>query len=346
MIRFYCNQEKRVKSVFFKLIEVSSADANHITANIFDSLEKAAIPINNMIGFAADTTNVMFGSHHSVTTLLKEKIPNLFTMKCLCHSAHLCASHACEKLPRSVEDMVRDTYSYFSHSAKRLTEFAKFQHFAEVEPHKILKHSQTRWLSLQMCVSRIIEQWDTLQAFFAHQSMTERLVAAENLSSAFKNPILKLYFYFLEGALPKFTKFNKLFQSEFPNLHCLTSELVVLYKSLLSCYMTNTYIRSMTLDKIDPTSRNHMLPLTSISLGHTASSFMAKPELLAKKAEVRSFLEHCQSFLIEAALQVKNRFPINDPILSSLTFLDPPALSVTQCSSHKCSLKVQHNQTC
>ena len=110
-------------------------------------------------------------------------------MKCLCHSAHLCASHACEKLPRIVEDVVRDTYSYFSHSVKRLAEFAKFQHFTE--PHKILKPAQTRWLSLQMCVKRILEQWDALKLFFVQQAATERLVAAENLASAYKNPIFK-----------------------------------------------------------------------------------------------------------------------------------------------------------
>ena len=58
------------------------------------------------------------------------------------HSAHLCASHACEKLPRAIENVVRDVYSYFSHSAKRLAGFQKFQLFAQVEPHKILKPAQ------------------------------------------------------------------------------------------------------------------------------------------------------------------------------------------------------------
>ena len=28
--------------------------------------------------------------------ILKEQIPGIFVLKCMCHSAHLCASHACE----------------------------------------------------------------------------------------------------------------------------------------------------------------------------------------------------------------------------------------------------------
>lgn len=331
VVRFFCNSQRRVRAHFLKLIEVSSADADGITTAVLDVFEKAKIPLSNIVGFAADTTNVMFGSHHSVSTILADKIPNIFAMKCLCHSAHLCASHSCEKLPRAVEDMIRDTYSYFSHSAKRLAEFSKFQHFVETEPHRILKPSQTRWLSLQMCVKRILEQWDALELFFTNQAVTERLVAAQNLASAYKNPIFKMYFCFLDGVLPKFTKFNKLFQSESPNLHCLTSELAVLYKSLLSCYMNNAYIRSTSLDKLDPTARVHMLPLTAISLGHVVSSLLAKPDILARTAEVKGFLEHCQNFLIEAATQIKKRFPINDPILCSLHFLDPVNLSVTQC---------------
>lgn len=225
VVRFYCNRELRVRSRFFKLVEVMHSDADSITAAVLDGFEKSGVPTDNIIGYASDTTNVMFGQHHSVVTNLKEKIPYLYVMKCICHSAHLCASHACEKLPRAIENMVRDIYSFFSHSAKRLAEFEKFQHFVQVEPHKILKPAQTRWLSLQMCVSRILEQWDALELFFADAAERERLVAAENVASTLKNPIVKLYFQFLDYVLLVFTKFNRLFQSVYPNLHRLTREL-------------------------------------------------------------------------------------------------------------------------
>ena len=89
-----------------------------------------------------------------------------------------------------------------------------------------------------MCVSRILEQWDALELLFADAAEKEGLVAAENVVSTLKNPIVKLYFQFLDCVLAMFTKFNRLFQSEYPNLHRLTRELVTLYKSLLSCYMT------------------------------------------------------------------------------------------------------------
>ena len=81
-------------------------------------------------------------------------------MKCLCHSANLCASHVCEKLPCAVEDLVRDIYSHFCHSAKWWAEYKTFQHFTDTEPHKILKPSQTHWLSLEQCVQKVLEHLD------------------------------------------------------------------------------------------------------------------------------------------------------------------------------------------
>ena len=75
---------------------------------------KESIPLSNIIGFAADTTNVMFGAHNSVASRLKEKVPHVYLMQCICHSAHLCASHACEKLPRTAEHLLHDVYNYFA----------------------------------------------------------------------------------------------------------------------------------------------------------------------------------------------------------------------------------------
>ena len=57
-------------------------------------------PLSNIIGFVADATNVMFREHDSVASHLKGKVPQVYLMECI--SAHLCASHACEKLPRKL----------------------------------------------------------------------------------------------------------------------------------------------------------------------------------------------------------------------------------------------------
>ena len=288
------------------------------------------MPIDNIVGYASDTTNVMFGQHHSVVSFLKERLSHLFVIKCLCHSAHLCASHACEKLPRSIETLIRDIYSHFSHSAKRIAQYKTFQRFTDTEPHKILKPSQTRWLSLEACVRRVLEQWAALEAYFESTAENDRLVSSQNIFSALKNPIFKLYLSFLKFVLPKFTHFNKLFQSEKPNLHILDKCLVTIYKAFLSCYMSTAYL-SKPIESIDPTSTAHMLPLTSMAMGQDVSDFLVKTDIVRiMKREVLGFFEHVRLFFVEAASQIKARFPINDPIIKSLRLVNPECIQETK----------------
>jgi len=48
----------------------------------------------------------------------------------------------------------------------RIMQFEQFHVFCNVEPHRILRPSQTGWLSLDMVVRRINEQWEPLTKFF------------------------------------------------------------------------------------------------------------------------------------------------------------------------------------
>jgi len=76
----------------------------------------------NMVGFASDGANVMMGRHNSVAQLFKEKIPNLFILKCSCHSFALYAFYACKKISEEVESLVRQLHNYFKFSSKKICE--------------------------------------------------------------------------------------------------------------------------------------------------------------------------------------------------------------------------------
>ena len=73
-----------------------------------------------------------------------------------------------------------------------------------------------------------------------------------------------------------------------------------------------------------------MLPLFSMSMGKDVSNFLTKPEIINMKREVMGFLEHVQLFYVEAATQIKQRFPIDDPIIKCLGFLNPDTLHSTK----------------
>ena len=120
----------------------------------------------SLIGFSADTTNSMFGVRHSVSILLKEKVPWILNVKCSCHSIHLCASYTTKRLPMDLEDAVRGIFNHLSHSSARRRSFEEFQTFVQLALHKILSPGQTRWLSLENCVNRLLEQLPALKLYF------------------------------------------------------------------------------------------------------------------------------------------------------------------------------------
>jgi len=111
----------------------------------------------NLIGFASDGANVMAGQNNSVMTKLKVENKFIFLIKCTCHSFNLCASYACKKLPRWVEDLARDVHNYIAGSPKRTAFYNKFQKFTKTAVHKILHPIQTRWLSLESVILRLLE---------------------------------------------------------------------------------------------------------------------------------------------------------------------------------------------
>lgn len=128
---------------------------------------------------------------------------------CVCHSAHLCASEACKELPRSCEDMARNIYNFLKSSSKRQCNLQMFQTYLNLKPHKILHPSQTRWLSLNSVVERLLEQWDALKLYFNETYLSDRLISSEHIYLALHDPFVKLYYYFLDWALPKFTRYIK-----------------------------------------------------------------------------------------------------------------------------------------
>lgn len=131
----------------------------------------------------------MLGSRNSVFSRLKAKQPGLISFHCNCHLVALIANHASKALPDFLEDATIQIWYSFRKVPKRYRNFLEFQVFVESKPHKLLKAGQTRWLSLEMCVNRLLEQYDALCSF--SRSSEERLASIQRITSTLENPLTK-----------------------------------------------------------------------------------------------------------------------------------------------------------
>lgn len=147
-------------------------------SNIFDHLQQVFlendIPWSNLVGFVSDNCSVMTGKHNSVVSRIKEKVPSVFDFGCVCHLANLCAIAGIKTLPLPVEDLLVDVYFHFYHSSNRKEKYKEFLDFTDTEPSKIIKHSSSRWLSLEKCVNRLLDHWTALQSYFNSHDDVEK----------------------------------------------------------------------------------------------------------------------------------------------------------------------------
>lgn len=328
--RYFDAEELQIVSKFWDLCQVFGEDtdakvatAEHLFSTLSNSLESHDIPFENIIGFASDGCNTMMGGYNSVATRFLEKCPGIYIFKCICHSLHLCASEACKELPRSCEALARNIYNEFKNSAKRQYHFQEFQNFLDIEVHKILRPSQTRWLSLNAVITRILEQWDALQLYFREQIFTARLHSVEQIVQAFDNPITKLFYLFLKWVLPKFTKLNELFQSQSVVLTTLYDKMTITYQELLETYLRKDCIRKTCLKDIDPFNEENRLLPEQIYFGVQVMDMLSTPAIHKNERLKADFRGNCIKFLTVGCSQIKKRFNFDDPVLQLVSNLSP-----------------------
>ena len=299
------------------MIEVVDGTAKGIYSALKQACADQFIPMDNLIGYSSDTTNVMFGEHNSVSKLLVTEYPNVTAIKCSCHLIHLVSSYAAMKLPKGLEDLCRDIFNHFHCSSKRQELYQQFQTFFNTEPHKILSPGQTCWLSLEACVNRILEQYQALQHYFTLVANEDPTHSNDRILRSLNNKFTSAYLEFLSYQLQRLNAFNLLFQSESPSLHYLKTEVESLLKSLASDFMDVKYVKTTDAKVIDPNDVQHHVPLSNVYIGMQAYATMQEIKEGARPEDVAKFQHDCKNFLIEAINQIKARF---DQIY--LTFLN------------------------
>ncbi len=321
-----------VSDNFLTLIPLKDATAQTLYSSVVIFFTDNKIPYKeNLIGFAADGANSMLGAHKSLSAILKADIPHLFIMKCICHSLALCASHACQKLPRSVEDLARDIYSYFNCSPKRIGELEESQVFTNIKPHKILHPCQTRWLSLHMVVSRLLEQYEALKLYFIDEVAVDKLIATETILQRLSNPFTRLYYLFLDFVLPIFNNVNKLMQSENTQIHALHDSVSCALRTLLGCYMRETKLCNTPLKLVKFRDPGNFNPLEEIYLCVKAGIELRSQQF--DRQEVDNFRKRCLDLLIEATSQIYKSFSFESQHMESFRALNPKVVFAKEIPS-------------
>ena len=258
----------------------------------------------------------MLGQRNSVMSRLRTQQPHLVAIHCNCHIAALIANASCKVLPSQLEDFTVDIWCYSQKSPKRLKEFKQFQSFVQIKPHKLLKSCQTRWLSLEACVVRLIEQYDALLSYF--RSTEDRKAVVQRVKVTLEKPTTKACLYFLSVALSIVNNFNKFMQQQSPVIHKLRQEFYGLIRKLMLRFMmVKSVTGSSDSTQIDLDDISNHLPLEEEFIGHNTSNYLEE-NVDISMSDVKRFQEVCFAWWHTAVKESIKRLPLTHSVLNNL----------------------------
>ena len=270
VVRYFDPNKHNVVDTLLDTVAVENGTAQGLFQAVKCLLKEKNIPFENIVGFGSDNCSSMMGEKSGFKKLLKDDIPSVFVMGCICHSMALCASHAVKVLPSYLEAFLKDVTSYFSRSSKRRRDFLAIQQAVGIVPHKMMKLAQTRWLSREKVIATIIEQYDALIPYFQKESNVDKVDGARKILETLTNCGTKHMLLFLQYILQKVNALNIEFQSEHFRLHVLHAMVTTEYKSILSCFIKDEVIRLRKLSLIDPQDVRNQKSTNDVYLGGQA----------------------------------------------------------------------------
>ena len=116
-VRYYIIRLNKICNQFLSLITVSGVTAEALYETIKSFFEVSGIKYKQCFALGTDSAANLCEHRHSQYTLLRQFIPDLLLIKCLCHSLHLVCCNANKEMLSCLEYMLRETFDWFHRSA-------------------------------------------------------------------------------------------------------------------------------------------------------------------------------------------------------------------------------------
>ena len=324
LVRLYDPGNQIIVTRHLETVGITDLTADGIFSAIAQTLQKYNVPFSNLLSFVSDTCNVMKGVKGGVIAKIRSEQPKVVDINCICHLVSLVVKAATKTLPLKIDELLIDIYYHFHHSVKRVTSFKEFADFCTTEYRSILKHVETRWLSLTKVIQRTLHMWEPLCSYFTSHPDVEKPGKVKNISKLLNDPITKIWFHFLSYILAIFNKFNVFFQTaKTSTIHKLHGETLRLLKTVLSFFIDPLVVRTNSDDLTGiayASSTNH-LATQDMFIGDSTTALVLQHQ--DEGCNITVFYEGAIRFYIAAVKKVLKVYDFRSNILQTLSFLYP-----------------------
>lgn len=317
LVSYFDEEDGKIKTTLLSLLESSDATGQAIYKMINEELLRLKISWNRCVSFSSDNAANMTGKNKGLAAFISNDSPHVKFMGCCCHLLHRALQKASKgAIPVDIEFFVIQIYYYLDKSSKRKHELVAYQQLCNEKVHKILKHVNTRWLSLETSLGRIIEQWEPLKLFFNPEddNISDRSMQYISIKEMFLDPQTKLYAFFLSNIIPLFNNVNKSLQQEKPCIHILKETLCSLYFNLIARFVTPAAVeKSESILSLNYKKAKNQKLNEDIVIGAKTRQYLNDSELSPEEKE--QFFSCVKNFFCSACDYILEKFPLKDEYL-------------------------------
>ena len=200
---------------FFDVLPLKEANAESITTVLMDYLVKKELSLSHLVGMGFDGAATFSGRVNGVQSRIKKHSPFAVYVHCHCHQLQLACIQAANETPgiEHVYTTISSLWKFFHYSPKRSQSLKEIQTVLELPELKIIKLSDTRWLSHERCIKAIKVSYNALVTTLEKIYHESHLPEALGLSKALSKKSTICAIFLLDEGLPQVSKLSKALQA-------------------------------------------------------------------------------------------------------------------------------------
>ena len=250
-ITYYSSSKKEIMTSYCGSLFLGHCKADDLVRHFFEFMGTMNLDVNILLNIGMDgpSVNKKFERNLLQSLEVNEGTRFICIGSCPLHIVNNSFGEGMGSLRAviNLDQFAIDLHFFFKYSAARREDFLQIRDITDVTVQYVLRHCQTRWLSIERVLVRIIEQYENLCTYFLTELPKQLCFKGKNgvgntdrykrISSNLNNKALLPYMAFIVYIAQDFRQFLLPLQTSAPMIHLLYSMERKLIQNLLSKFI-------------------------------------------------------------------------------------------------------------
>lgn len=145
---------------FLTVLHIKSTDAKTITEALTSFISQKGLDYHKLIGQGYDGAAPFSGRHTGVQQRIRSLAAHALYIHCSCHKLQLASIQAAESIQviKNMFGTMTNLWKMFHYSPKKAEALKVVQSVLQLPELKVIKPSDTRWLSHERCIRAILKE--------------------------------------------------------------------------------------------------------------------------------------------------------------------------------------------